>query len=86
MTTLPRPSETIQATISALIGAALIIYGAVKNGFDFEDVTNPEVQGAVMLVVGFVATLVTWYVARRQRDRELGSANDGAVLPAPPPP
>jgi len=84
--TLPRPAETIQATISALIGAALIIYGAAHGGFTFEDVKNPEVQGAVMVIVGFVSTLVTWFVARRQRDRELGSAPDGVVLPAPPPP
>ena len=76
---MTRPSETIQATVSALIGAALVIYGAVKNGFDFEDISNPEVQGAILTVVGFVSALVTWYVARRQRTGDLLSSPDGTV-------
>jgi uncharacterized membrane protein HdeD (DUF308 family) len=76
---MTRPAETIQATVSALIGALLILYGVVKNGFDFEDLQNPEVQGAIVLIVGFVSAAVTWYVSRRQRDGELPSSRDGTV-------
>ena len=75
----PRPAETIQLTVAAVIGAILIIYGAVQDGFQFSDLQDPEVTGAITLLVGTVAALVTWYVARRQRDGELPSSRDGTV-------
>jgi uncharacterized membrane protein HdeD (DUF308 family) len=74
-----RPAETAQATVSALLGAVLIIYGVVKNGFDFEALSNPEVVGAITVIVGFIASAVTWFVAREQRQGELKSASDGTV-------
>lgn len=76
-----RPAETGQLTVSAIIGALLFLYGIIKNGFDFEDLSNPEVQGAIMVVVGAVAAGITWYTARRQRDPAdtLESAPDGTV-------
>jgi len=74
-----RPAETIQATISALLGAILVIYGWMKNGFDFEALSNPEVVGAITVIVGFASTAVTWFVARQQRAGELKSAPDGTV-------
>jgi hypothetical protein len=77
---MERPAETVQATISGLLGAVLIIYGVTKNGFDFEALSNPEVVGAITVVVGFVSSAVTWYVAREQREGELDSADDGTVV------
>jgi ABC-type Fe3+-siderophore transport system permease subunit len=75
----PRPAESIQAVVAAIIGAVLIIYGALKDGFQFEDLQDPEVTGAITVLVGLVAALVTWYIARRQRDGELPSSRDGTV-------
>ncbi|HEU4865002.1 MAG TPA: hypothetical protein VFT76_02035 [Actinomycetota bacterium] len=78
-----RPAETIQAALGTIIGAILIIVGVVRDGFDFSDLADPELQGAISILVGFVASAVTWYVARRQRDPEdqLASAPDGTVVP-----
>lgn len=74
-----RPAEGTQAIVSAIIGAVVILYGAFKNGFDFESLSNPEVLGAIMVLVGFVSAAVTWYIGRRQREGELQSAPDGTV-------
>lgn len=77
---MSRPSETLQATVSSIIGALLIIYGAVKDGFDLDRLASPEVLGAITVIVGFVSAAVTWYTARKQRASELGSAPDGTVV------
>jgi hypothetical protein len=74
-----RPAETVQATISGLLGAVLVIYGVTKNGFDFEALSNPEVVGALTVVVGFASSVTTWFTARQQRAGELQSAPDGTV-------
>jgi hypothetical protein len=74
-----RPSETLQAAVASFIGAALVIYGVAKNGFDFEDLANPEVSGAITILIGFVSAGVTWYVGRKQRAGTLTSAPDGTV-------
>jgi hypothetical protein len=79
VTDVTRPAETVQATISGLLGAVLVIYGVTKNGFDFEALSNPEVVGAITVIVGFASTAVTWFVARQQRAGELQSAPDGTV-------
>lgn len=79
---MTRPSETVQATVSTLIGALLILYGSVSDGFELNDLSDPEVVGAITLVVGFVSAAVTWYTARKQRAGQLGSSDDGAVTPS----
>jgi ABC-type uncharacterized transport system permease subunit len=76
---LTRPAETIQAIVAAIIGAIVIIQGALEDGFQLDDVQT--IVGAIMVVVGLVAPIVTWYIARRQRDPadSLSSGTDGTV-------
>jgi phosphate/sulfate permease len=70
-----RPSETLQAAIGSIVGAALIVAGAF---LDTSKIT-PEVVGALTILLSWVAALVTWYVARKQRTGELAAAKDGSV-------
>ena len=76
---MTRPAETLQAILAAVIGAIVIIQGALDDGFQLDDVQT--IVGAIMVVVGLVAHLVTWYIARRQRDptQNLTSGTDGTV-------
>lgn len=76
---MTRPAETIQAIVAAIIGAIVIIQGALEDGFQLDDVQT--IVGAIMVVVGLVAPIVTWYIARRQRDPAdgLSSGTDGTV-------
>jgi hypothetical protein len=74
-----RPSEAVQSILGGIIGAVLIIGGALNKGFDFNKLTDPEVQGAITLLVTQASALVTWFIARRQRLGVLGSATDGKV-------
>lgn len=77
-----RPAETLSLSIAAVIAAVLFVYGVIKDGLDINDVSDPEFQAAVTVIVGAIATLVTWYIARRQRDPKdnLAAAPDGAVI------
>jgi ABC-type Fe3+-siderophore transport system permease subunit len=74
-----RPAETGQFSVAAIIGIILAIYGAWKDGLDFNDLADPEVQGAITALVGLVAAGITWWIAHRQREGELQSAPDGTV-------
>jgi hypothetical protein len=76
---LTRPAETIQAIVAAIIGAIVIIQGALDDGFQLDDVQT--IVGAIMVVVGLVAPIVTWYIANRQRDPtdNVTSGSDGTV-------
>ena len=73
-----RPAEAVQATVGTIVGAVLIIAGAF---FDVSKIT-PQVTGAIILLVSYIAAGVTWYVARKQRDitQTLTSAKDGTVI------
>ena len=79
---MTRPAETISAIVGAVIGAITIIQGALDDGFQLDDVQT--IVGAVMVVVGLVAPIVTYFVAKRQRDpaANLTSAADGTVVSA----
>jgi hypothetical protein len=71
---MKRPSEGLTAAVGSIIGATFILIGALS------DVEIPgEVQGAVIVLVSWIAALVTWFIARQQRQGELGSAPDGSV-------
>lgn len=72
---LSRPSETIQAVVGTIIGAILIIAGAFA---DLSKLT-PEVVGAIVLLVSYVAMVVTAIVAAKQRAGTATSASDGSV-------
>jgi hypothetical protein len=74
---IKRPAETLTAAIASILGALFIVLGAVDDGF--EGLRSPEVQGAIVILVGWIAAAVTWYVAKRQRAGELKSATDGTV-------
>ena len=82
MERLNRPAETISATVGTVVGAVLVIVGAVDDGLDFNDLSDPEVQGAIAILVGIVSSVVTFFVARRQRDPSdpIASAEDGTVV------
>lgn len=73
-----RPAELTQATVGTIVGAVLIIAGVF---FDTSRIT-PEVVGAIILIVSYVAAAVTWYVARKQRTvtSTLTSGKDGTVI------
>jgi uncharacterized membrane protein len=75
-----RPAETISAIVAAVIGAITIIQGVLADGFQWTDAQT--IVGAIMVVVGLVAPLVTLYIAKRQRDpaANLTSGNDGTVV------
>lgn len=75
---MTRPAETISAIVGAVLGAITIIQGALDDGFQLVDVQT--IVGAIMVVVGLVAPIVTWYIAKRQREGELASATDGTVV------
>lgn len=72
---MTRPSETISAIAASVIGAVLIIGGAFADLSKF----TPEVVGAIVLLVGWLGTLVTYIVAKRQRAGTATSAADGKV-------
>jgi hypothetical protein len=76
---MTRPSESLTAAVGTILGALFILLGATEGGFDFDELKSPEVQGAVMLLVSWIAAGVTWYIAKRQRAGELTSAKDGSV-------
>jgi hypothetical protein len=78
---MKRPAEITQSAASAVIGAALIVYGAVQGGIDVTKLSSPAVQGAIVLLLGQLAAVRTWIVARRQRAGQLASAHDGTVHP-----
>jgi hypothetical protein len=75
---IARPSETIQATVGSVVGAVLIIMGAF---FDTSKL-SPEVVGAIILLLSWIAAAVTWYVARKERDpmANLTAGKDGTVV------
>jgi hypothetical protein len=74
-----RPAETGSISVGSIIAALLVVYGWVKDGPDFNDLADGEVQGAITLIVSAVAALITWWIARQQRRGELKSAPDGTV-------
>ena len=72
---MTRPSETIVAAVGSIVGALLIVLGA------FTDFTvTTEVAGAITLLIAWIATAVTWYIAKRQRAGLLLSGDAGEVL------
>jgi hypothetical protein len=75
-----RPSEVIQAGVGTVIGAIFIAVGVARNGFDAA-LDSMEFQGAVVVVISYIAAGVTAWVARRQRgsDATLKSSKDGTV-------
>jgi hypothetical protein len=72
---MTRPSETVTAVASSVLAAVLIIGGAFM---DLSKVT-PEVFGATVLLIGWLGTLVTYFVAKKQRAGTATSAADGKV-------
>jgi hypothetical protein len=46
---------------------------------------TPEVMGALVTLVGWIAVGVTWYTAHQQRKGELRAAKDGSVRDVPTP-
>jgi hypothetical protein len=74
---MKRPSESLSAAVGSIVGAVFILIGATTSAE-----ISSEVQGAVIVLVSWIAAGVTWYVARRQRSGELVSAADGTVTEA----
>jgi hypothetical protein len=57
------PAEFFQATIGTIIGAVLIIAGAF---FDVSKFT-PQVTGAIVLLLSYIAAAVTFFVVRNSK-------------------
>ena len=73
---MTRPSETLTAAVGSIVGAILIIVGSVS------DIRiSTEVSGAITVLVAWIASGVTWYIARRQRAGTLASGAAGEVRP-----
>lgn len=71
---MQRPSETLQATVGSIVGAIFVIMSAFG-------VTIPDgVEGSVIILVSWIAALVTWRYAKKQRSGDLQSAFDGRVI------
>lgn len=71
---MSRPSETITGIVGSVVGALVVVLGWV---WPVEIPT--EVVGAITVLVSWIAALVTWWIANRQRKGELASAPDGTV-------
>ena len=78
-----RPAETASAVAASVLGALLIVLGSMNVGW-VERIT-PEVMGALVTLVGWIAVGVTWYTAHQQRKGELRAAKDGSVRDVPTP-
>lgn len=72
---MTRPSESISATVGVIVGATVALLAA------YGIAVPPAAVGPIVTLVSFVAAGVTWYIARKQRAGELGSAVDGVVQP-----
>lgn len=57
---MKRPSEVIQATAGTIVGAVLIVLGAFT---DTSKITA-EVTGAIVILVSYIAAVVTYFVAK----------------------
>jgi hypothetical protein len=65
-----------------VVGAVLILSGLLKGGFDFNSLSDPEVQGAALLLFSKGAAVVTFFVAKKQRnpaDPMTANVVDGTV-------
>lgn len=70
---MSRPSETASAAIGSIVGAVLAILAAY-------DINVPAAVGpAVIILVGWVAAAVTWFIAKKQRIGQATSGADGTV-------
>ncbi len=73
-----RPAEFTQAFLGTVLGASRLIQGWAKGGFDL-GVLTPELQGAILILVSFVSTLMTWLTAKAQREGQASSDLAGEV-------
>lgn len=71
---MSRPSESLTAAVGSIVGAALIVFGALTK---FE--VSAEVSGAFITLVSWIAAAATWWIARKQRKGQMQSAPDGTV-------
>ena len=78
-----RPSESITAAVSTIVGATLLILREFAPGVAAKITT--DVQTAIIILLGYVAMLVTYLVTRRLNDPNspLVSRADGSVTSAP---
>ena len=74
-----RPSETLSAAISSLVAAVISILAAFYP--EVAAKITAEVSAAIVLILAWTATLVTWIVSRRLTDpaSPLYPAPDGSV-------
>lgn len=68
-----RPSETVSAAVASIVGAIFAIL--IGYGVKVPDAVQP----AVIVLTGWVAAGVTWYIARKQAAGSLTSGPTGKV-------
>jgi hypothetical protein len=72
---MKRPAENTSGISAALI---LVVGWIVKTTANIE--IPAEVVTAAVVLLGAIPALVTWWISRRQKAGELGSAHDGEVI------
>ena len=79
-----RPSESITAAVSTIVGATLLIVQAFWP--EVAAKITYGVQNAIIILLGYVAMLVTYLVTRRLNDPNspLVSRADGSVTTSAP--
>jgi hypothetical protein len=79
-----RPTETLTAAVSSIVAAVISILVAFYP--EVAAKITAEVAAAIVLVLAWVATVVTYFVSRRQTDptSSLAAAPDGSVVKAEP--
>ena len=80
-----RPTETLTAALSAVVAAALVLLEAFYP--ELAAKITAEVSAAIMLLLGYAATIVTYFVTRRLRSgtSPLQSTADGSITTEPTP-
>lgn len=75
-----RPSETLSAAIASVVAAVISILAAFYP--EVAEKITAEVAAAIVLILAWTATVVTWVVSRRlvSVDSPLESAPDGSVV------
>ena len=68
-----RPAEQASAVVGSIVGALVTLLASVGVNI------STQAAGAIVILVSWVAALVTWYVGKKQRAGIYPSARDGSV-------
>jgi Na+/melibiose symporter-like transporter len=78
-----RPTETVTAAVASVVAAVLVILQAFYP--EAVEKVDANVTAAIVLLLSWTATVVTWIVSRRLTEGSLVSRDDGSVTSETPP-